>query len=74
MGTRYSTISTDSGAGVTAAGMGEGNIDGVEDPDSDAQNNVRRSENSRKLIKRQIDEDQSIQVDYENQRFERIGL
>ena len=42
---RYSTIAPEAGAGaVTAAGMGEGNIEGVEDPDADSQNGVRRLE------------------------------
>ena len=43
---RYSTVQPDAAGGgaVTAAGMGEGNIEGVEDPDADAQNGVRRLE------------------------------
>ena len=42
---RYSTVAPDAAGGaVTAAGMGEGNIEGVEDPDADPQNGVRRLE------------------------------
>lgn len=41
---RYSTIAPDAAGAVTAAGMGEGNIEGVEDPDADSQNGVRRLE------------------------------
>lgn len=46
MNIRYSTVQPDAAGGgaVTAAGMGEGNIEGVEDPDADAQNGVRRLE------------------------------
>ena len=66
LGTRYSTISTDAGAGVTAAGMGEGqNVDGVEDPDADAQNSVR------KLAKREANGEN---LKEEENNFEHIGL
>lgn len=41
---RYSTIAPDAAGAVTAAGMGEGNIEGVEDPDADSQNGIRRLE------------------------------